>query len=923
MLSNEPSPKSTVRYVFKGRVTPSSDTPEKTCSTDRLEIFHHCAIPPFFMNTLKIGNWTVARAHTNLSLITFLVFCVLCCLQNTPLRAEESRTSNAMNQLTLQTDSVGPSRFLAVHGRRALVQGYATRGLEVWGYPLQIISGYEVGFRKPGATTELKGSDLLRKITYEPEAVIRTYVGPDFSIQETIFVPLDEPSAIITYAIVSHDTIDIIAHFDPVLDLMWPAAIGGQSTAWHQPSSSYIITEPSHRFSAYIGSPDVITHDDTVNSAAPGSASKRFAFAMEAHKPGTTITVVAGLLEKNEHDPRSQMESLIARGSQLQAASQDHYTKMLSASLQIITPDASVNRAISWAQIALDQAWVCNPYLGCGLVAGYGPSRDARRPQYEWFFAGDGLTAIKGLLASGQNDRAKEALQFIIKYQDPKTGMIWHELSQSASFLDWTGQYPYMYVHVDISFDYLSTVAQYISMSGDTKFAAEHWASFQSAYNFCRSILSSSDGLPRIPSSKEGGNEQDRLTDELGLSVSWVYASRAFSQLATATGHFEEAKEAERLSKRAQSGIVGRYWQESSGRWIDGYTDSGKPVFGGGMGGVGLIDGHFIEGEKASLILNEIASSRFQTDWGARSIASNSPTYYPNSYAKGSVWGIGTAEAASTFWDQHRPATAFPIWRSLIQWNSLDSLGHLHEVLAGDIFHEQTESVPEQTWTSAALLTSVTQGLLGLQVDTLNKHFVFAPHLPAEWNGVQINGIRGLQGTVNLSLTRVSEGLELTAVNSGASTALEFSPEIPLGAQLTGTTVNGVAVQATVTNNQQDSHATIHLQLPQGATHCIINFQGGVLLSIPQASSSLGDQSRGVKITTVEREKNTLVIEADVDSSSESTISLRTWEKLGQVSGAELRPVAGGVYDLLISRTSNSKTMPIYRHAIIRVELSQ
>jgi len=51
--------------------------------------------------------------------------------------------------------------------------------------------------------------------------------------------------------------------------------------------------------------------------------------------------------------------------------------------LQIETPDPEVNRALTWAQLALEQAWVCNPDLGCGQVAGYGPSRKARRPQYD------------------------------------------------------------------------------------------------------------------------------------------------------------------------------------------------------------------------------------------------------------------------------------------------------------------------------------------------------------------------------------------------------------------------------------------------------------------------------------------------------------------------------------------------------------
>ena len=52
--------------------------------------------------------------------------------------------------------------------------------------------------------------------------------------------------------------------------------------------------------------------------------------------------------------------------------------------------------------MALDQAWVGNPKLGCGLVAGYGPSRAARRPQYAWFFAGDAMLSIQALLSAGE-----------------------------------------------------------------------------------------------------------------------------------------------------------------------------------------------------------------------------------------------------------------------------------------------------------------------------------------------------------------------------------------------------------------------------------------------------------------------------------------------------------------------------------------
>jgi hypothetical protein len=47
---------------------------------------------------------------------------------------------------------------------------------------------------------------------------------------------------------------------------------------------------------------------------------------------------------------------------------------------------------------------------------------------------------------------------FKLRNQDRKTGMIWHELSQSAGFIDWTGKYPCMFVHVDVTFQFLAAV---------------------------------------------------------------------------------------------------------------------------------------------------------------------------------------------------------------------------------------------------------------------------------------------------------------------------------------------------------------------------------------------------------------------------------------------------------------------------------
>jgi hypothetical protein len=170
----------------------------------------------------------------------------------------------AAKKLAWSTESVA-QRFVAVHGQRALVMGYPPSGLEMWAYPLQLVSDYQVSFIPRPGTSALDGLSLLRRIEYRPEQVVRTYVGPDFVVHEKIFVPLNEPGAILTYEVQGKSDLDLKVQFQPVLNLMWPAALGGQHTEWDDGIHGYVLREPLHGFSAVIASPETVEHDVIVN----------------------------------------------------------------------------------------------------------------------------------------------------------------------------------------------------------------------------------------------------------------------------------------------------------------------------------------------------------------------------------------------------------------------------------------------------------------------------------------------------------------------------------------------------------------------------------------------------------------------------------------------------------------------------------
>ena len=812
------------------------------------------------------------------------------CIFFAPAAASAQSTSGSLanSGLTLSTDSVEPARFVAVHGRRSAVLGYSENGLEIWAWPFQILSGYRISIHLAGAATETDGNRLLRRIEYTPDAVTRIYIGSDFVVREKLFVPLDRAAATIDYTVEGRGRVDITIHFKPVLNLMWPASIGGQSTAWDHAISGYVISDGTNSHAATIRSPEIISHDDTENSAIH---SDTVAFSIRPN-PSAHVFVA---LNAADNPPRP-IEELAAGTTAQEQQAAEHYAALKRDTLEIETPDDEINRALAWSEIALDQAWICNPNLGCGMVAGYGPSRNARRPQYAWFFAGDGMVATDALIATGAYDRARAELEFILKYRDRKTGMIWHEMSQSAGHIDWAGSYPYMFVHVDITFQFLSSLAQYVQASGDIEFAKQHWPAIESAYQYCHSVIDPATSLPRIPSDKEGGNEQDRESDELGLSAAWLDAASAFAQLAKWTSHPDDEARGVSALQPARASIAARYWDSERQFWISGHTIGGKEVFDERSQPSGLISQGVFSPLENEILLGKIASSEFQTDWGSRGLSSKSPAFDPDSYAKGSVFALNTTDIAETFWNEHRPVAAFAIWCAIVPWTRLDSLGHIHEVLAGDVYHQQTESVPEQTWSSAGFISAAARGLLGLHMDSVSNQITFSPHLPPEWHQVTVRNVRTRHAALDLKLNRSEAEMDLTVTNHGRPVSFIFEPQIPFGAHLLGSRCDNRRLTGAIERNAHDEHARLAFLMPEGTMQCEIRFDGGVEVIPPRAVPVLGNPSTGVKITAVDLKHKALIVEADVNERGPASFEIQTPWKPGSAEGGDVHPVAGKFY---------------------------
>ncbi len=551
-----------------------------------------------------------------------------------------------------------------------------------------------------------------------------------------------------------------------------------------------------------------------------------------------------------------------------------------------------MNLAYAWARVVLDQAYVCNPWLGCGLVAGYGPSRDTRRPQYAWFFGGDALNNTWALEAAGDHDLARDAVRFIQKYQKKDTGEVFHEISQSAGLIDWFKDYPYSYRHTDVSAMYLAAFRNLYRSSGDLDFLLTSWSSLKGAYNYLVSRIDPSDGLVTVPEGGWGGDETigEQVMKDVYLESVWVVGAESLAELAHVVGDHELARAAEGRAAKARASLSAKFWNTKRNFFFYGFNGRGELLTQElGQPNWGIWLGAF-DAEKSERALDRMAHADWESDWGLRSVPSDDPLYIGDSYGHGSVWPLGTGIQSLAFYRYHRPLQAAPLWHSLIEQSFLNSLGHVTEVFSGDFYRELDVSVPEQIWSSGMVITSLLRGLLGLEIDAPRSKVRFAPHLPPTWPSVKIRSLKVGPSQLNLEMQQSERKIKLKVESTAPGVEIEFAPQLPLGSgnlrtALTGDKGRTLLVQSQVVDEHaQDRDAVISVRADH-ETELVLSFDATVQPWLPAEPLRIGDLSRGLRILSSSLEGRTYRAEVEGRPGACSGFAVSTPWQVKRVTG--------------------------------------
>src|SRR5688500_3856890 len=799
---------------------------------------------------------------------------------------------------------VRPWAYIGDQGRRAAILGDEAGSFEVWTWPLKLVRDLRLAFKVPEQDGVIPGAQVARHVVARPEGLTIVYAHPSFTVRQHVFVPLREPGVLMLLEVASVRPLEIVVGMHADFNLAWPGSFGGGYITWDGAGRRFLLSQGGVRlYNALIGSPFASAGTAHAAHDVPTIPSQ-FTLRFDARTAATDyipIAIAGGAAPRDSID--AVYRRLLANAPGYWREKVDHYRRVRQDLLTVDSPEARLDEALEWAKVNLDQQYVCNPDLGCGLVAGFGRAGAGNyRPGFGWFFGGDAAINSLAMNAVGQFELVRDGLQFMAKYQR-QDGKIAHEISQSAGRLPWFTDYPYTWFHGDTTPFFILACYAYWAASADDTFLKQMWANVVRAYRWSAATDTDGDGLMENPTAGAGaievGGLGENLWTDIYLAGVWVGALEGMEAMAMAAGDPVLARDARARYDRAQRALEEEFWDERAGRYafalLQPRADSARgrterrlndalTVWPATAMSFGLVDG-----TRADRMLRDIGSYAITADWGTRMLSRDHPLYDPLHYNNGTVWPFVTGFAALAHYRYHRGWAGHDLVRDLARATFDFARGRTPELLSGALYNVLDTSVPQQFFASSMVVTPLVRGMLGIEVDAPNRALALEPHLPAEWNGVAASGVRVGRERVRFTIRREAGlyAVTLRRETPGQPLFVRFSPALPLGARILHIRVDDRDAPLQLDETPHDVHPVVEVQLAS-SIEIEIDYEGGMELIATAERLEIGDASTAARLLDFRRDARDYVVTVEGAPGSGHTFAVRGVDRIRTVAGGAL-----------------------------------
>jgi len=827
---------------------------------------------------------------------------------------------NSRLQLSRRTQN---GSFYDVIGRKSAAFGYEHRNMEAWVYPLKILDDIALDFQIEGYNLPFRGADLLTNIEVRPEATIFTYSHAAFTIKQIIYAPIDEQGLISLLDIKTILPMTLAVSFRPKLKLMWAGNMMTPFVENDEKEKFYIIGEESKKFFGIVGSPGAKDVSLMPYQEEPKDVPVKYTLQISPEQAVNNFVpiVIAGSTDGRDKAVENY-KKLLSQAVPLYEKNVQYYESFLDRTTNIITPDERLNTAFAWAKIGVDKGVATNPFLGTGLLAGFRTSGESERPGFAWFFGRDALWTALATTSEGDFATTKTAIGFLKKYQRDD-GKIPHEISQSAAQLDWFKGYPYPWNSADATPLYVIANADYFRASGDVEFLKQNWDSIQKAYKFTEAT--DTDGNDLIENTKFGhgwveGGALYPPHEEIYMQGAWVEASNNLAEMAEALGDKTTATRALSNAEKTRAAMEQMYWLEDKGFYAYATQIPPKEPIKAEPGPnrerrqarldelqkSKIYDEDTIlpavpmwwrvmqNNERAQKQIDRLGSAKIATDWGARIMANDSRLYDPLSYHYGSVWGLFTGWQSVAAYNYGRPHVGYQALMANGLLTYSNALGYVTELLSGDFNAPFGRSSHHQVWSEAMVISPVMRGMLGIETRNAGKTLKFAPQIPANWNDLEVRGVRAATSQIDFKLKRgggkmtISITKRADGATQNPSVNVILAPSFPLNAKIKKITADGKKIAYEMKMNGDGQQVEVKFNLTNAPTEISFSYAEGTDVYLVPPMLVAGAESVGLRVVRAQAQKDGLFLVLEGRGGQNYDLKFKSPQTFKEIEGVKV-----------------------------------
>ncbi len=677
------------------------------------------------------------------------------------------------NSLVIERPARAKEPF-SVTGERGAVLGQQDGTFEMWLLPVKVMHDVRLAAKLEGYDAVIDLNAQASEIAVRPDETTITYAHAAITVKQHMFVPrVSEDgvaNAVVLFEVHAARKAELTLSFAPAMERMWPAPnYGRPSGGWTVVGTGggYTLETDNPGFFGVVAMPKARPGALRPYQERAATQPMTIEFSYDPAKDdGSFYPLLCGVSDgkgSGEAARRGLLEKVVAQGAQVEARyreTADYFSHFFDTRLTVVTPDKKFDEAMRWAELAVESAKVRSPH-GAGLAGGWFGSGDSARPGFGWFFGRDTLWSLYAVNSYGNFALSREAMDFLFAHQRDD-GKVMHEVSQTAALVDWV-HLPYLYAAADATPLLVMQIEDYVRASGDTEYLKAHWDAVKRAYGFTRAhttagVYDNTQGTgwveewqPRMPH------------QEIYLAALDAESSQSMQRLAGLMGDSalrDEAAKTEGVIRALLVGYRGADGMYAFSRDADGTLETVASIF----PAVAWWTGRMALPE-ADATFARWAGHTVATDWGVRSVTTDTAIYDPISYHHGSVWPLYTGWAAMAEYRAGRPLNGYANLRANADLTFAQDLGDVTELLSGEFYEPLGRSSSHQLWSSAMVVTPAVRGMFGLEADALGHTLHAAPQLPAGWDGASVKNVFVGKDRFDVTMRRVGGVMEVEAVS--------------------------------------------------------------------------------------------------------------------------------------------------------------